>query len=129
MEHGYRQYRRGCRCDVCRAANTALARAQRQRTYEARGYPVKERPPKPDHGSRSRYVRGCRCEPCTAANTIGTRAWRAKPIEKRYITHGASGYTSACRCEICTEAHRTYMRAYMRTYRAKQAVTAEVHDG
>lgn len=31
-EHGtYKRYKRGCKCDLCRAANTAHAREQRQR--------------------------------------------------------------------------------------------------
>ena len=57
--HGTRaRYCRGCRCDDCRAANSAYDRELRTRAGL------------PEHGTRTRYVRDkCRRGPCRAANT------------------------------------------------------------
>lgn len=64
-EHGtLKEYRRGCRCDDCRAANAARARQwSGAKPFQPAG-----------HGSASRYHAGCRCDECRAAKAAERRA-------------------------------------------------------
>lgn len=60
-KHGEtREYKKGCRCALCRKANTEYKRSIT--------------PPKPRKqrqcGTMSKYNGGCRCDLCTAATTI-----------------------------------------------------------
>jgi hypothetical protein len=72
---GYGQY--GCRCEACRAANTASCRDWRRRM--ARGLSDGD----PRHGTSNGYSNyGCRCEDCRAAyrrdrRTTENRRWQA----------------------------------------------------
>lgn len=60
--NGY--YNLGCRCDVCRAANTAHLREYRARIKGTLS------PGDPRHGTSNGYFNyGCRCRPCTDAST------------------------------------------------------------
>ena len=65
----------GCRCDKCRAGNTARAarsRAERVKKLAAGWCLVR-------HGVYSTYINyGCRCDQCTAANTAATRLYRQR---------------------------------------------------
>lgn len=68
FEHGMGGYRKGCKCDVCRAAN-ALRYMEDQRDRCAR---LKADPSIRPHGDPSTYHNwGCRCIPCTKV----TRPW------------------------------------------------------
>lgn len=79
MQHGTLSgYRNSnCRCDLCRAANSAYYRKWRKDKAEAfakgEAQPAK-------HGTYSTYADyRCRCEPCTAANNTKQRdAYRRK---------------------------------------------------
>lgn len=62
------RYRKGCRCDDCRAHNAArcqkLQRARCERSEQA------------PHGTVGAYTNwGCRCEPCTSAHNARCRAY------------------------------------------------------
>lgn len=65
---------RGCRCDPCRAANTADVRVQRLRRAEAE-------PPK--HGESGYNNHGCRCGVCRAAVAAAARRRRATKAASR----------------------------------------------
>lgn len=99
--HGeLRGYARGCRCDRCRAANTAKhmsLRAERARRAE-------DAP----HGTPGGYGNwGCRCEECVAANMDAIRKQtEARSARVDEIPHGTrTGYQFwACRCADCTSA-------------------------
>ena|SRR2546429_7867064 len=82
-DHGLPGYRKGCRCEVCRAANTArVAREKRRR---------KERPV-PDHiahGTLNTYKNyGCRCRACVERNNKASadRLRRLNVPQVRYWT-------------------------------------------
>lgn len=92
-------YRRGCRCDRCRAANAADHRARIAR-FAANGG-------RGDHGTVYRYKTGCRCDECRSANTEQHRRLMA-----RYRAEGGRGehgtmyrYATGCRCTACTAAN------------------------
>lgn len=79
----YAAYRRGCHCELCRAANRreASARLARRRTR-----------PVPDdiHGKATTYGNwGCRCRPCTDAHTIAcaphSRAYDERKRQLRQV--------------------------------------------
>jgi hypothetical protein len=85
VQHGtinaYMHY--GCRCEKCRAANTGMVRAQKQKRIEI----LKADPTAARHGVRATYVNyGCRCEKCRAANAQASRrasaAWYSRNREK-----------------------------------------------
>ena len=64
----------GCRCEECRAANTA--RVARRTAERAREQP-------PTHGKYSTYNNwGCRCEPCTKANTDKSLSYYRNVLSK-----------------------------------------------
>jgi hypothetical protein len=70
-----RGYNRGCRCDECRAANTARYHAQRalrMARMEAGELIVA-------HGSDSTYNNYlCRCDECRRAHSAVLARWRAR---------------------------------------------------
>lgn len=74
-EHGTTTaYKRGCRCDICRAASAARQAEYRQRKRD--GGPLLPKGPRPIqvHGTRNSYDKyGCRCEPCRDANAFHSR--------------------------------------------------------
>lgn len=75
---GYTHY--GCRCDECRAANTARCRRARARRLErlAAGQAAVT------HGSASTYTNwGCKCDECTQANTEKDAAYRDRDRYRR----------------------------------------------
>lgn len=98
-------YRRGCRCDVCRAANAAAAAERRARRLE-QGMPADA------HGMPSGYTFwGCRCKVCKRTERDRSRNKRAAKPPTNSIPddkHGtASGYGYwRCRCEPCKRANR-----------------------
>lgn len=71
-EHGATCYTsHACRCDKCRAANTA--RVKRQRYDRDPSILPPER-----HGRTAIYTNwGCRCEACTKAHKAYCAGWRA----------------------------------------------------
>lgn len=84
----------GCRCDICRGANTEY---QRRLTVSLRrrGLPSDD----PRHGTTGGYVNWwCRCAACTAANNAARLQWRVRNVEHR----------------------REYERAYWRRRRAEE---------
>lgn len=60
----------GCRCQVCKTANTRRVQKRRhERAYEE--------VPQDKHGRDSTYVNwGCRCDPCTKAHSDACADWR-----------------------------------------------------
>ena len=67
-KHGRSGYRkRGCRCDVCRAANAAWARERRRRRREL----LSDGAVAPQPHGISTYINwGCRCDECCAAQAV-----------------------------------------------------------
>jgi len=71
-ENGYahgepRTYKRGCRCDECRAAiarQRADSRSKRKREVS--------------HGTTAMYKYGCRCPSCVEAKKVYDHAYRAR---------------------------------------------------
>lgn len=92
----YKHHR--CRCDECRAANTAYERKRLERF----------RPHDAPHGTRKGYaVHGCRCNRCRQAYRLYMKRLRddVDPSQAKHGTcHGYNFY--GCRCDDCTEAHR-----------------------
>lgn len=98
-------YRKGCRCDHCRAAATAAARRRRARRLQVEP---------PEHGASGYTNYGCRCDTCREAWSDASRernaAWRARTAERaeageRPQRHGVAGYIFyGCRCSTCTAA-------------------------
>lgn len=75
MTHGTRSnYRNGCRCDQCRAANAAYDRERRARAGL------------PNHGKRSTYIAGCRCDACKEANNTYKAKYRSGAAKPRAAT-------------------------------------------
>lgn len=71
IQHGTRsRYVRGCRCRLCRNANTDYQQARAWRLglkvpmaeYQANR-------PRMGHGTNASYQRGCRCDECSAAGS------------------------------------------------------------
>lgn len=105
--HNRYRYTRGCRCEICMAANRESARSVRGKE-----------PPR--HGTQSGYCNyGCRCDACKAA---GAAANRARADKRRGpLTHGLGGRRRGCRCEVCAEAMRTQAKnMYAARMRAKE---------
>jgi hypothetical protein len=67
-------YRRpgGCRCDGCRAANTARTMRERERRRLA-GPPADI-----EHGASTYNNWGCRCAACTAAHSARCRDYKIR---------------------------------------------------
>lgn len=67
-DHGVRGYKRGCRCDKCRAANTArhleLRRKRKEKLAEA----------DITHGASGYINWQCRCETCTDGWRLASRS-------------------------------------------------------
>ena len=79
-------YQAGCRCDDCRAANTAKRKAQHDewlaRRVEIDGRMVAAWAPAEAHGRESTYANlGCRCDPCTEAGARKNARHHAKRRE------------------------------------------------
>ena len=73
FEHGVQGYGyRKCRCEVCRAANTARNMRGRMERY-ARAAAGDEAVP---HGRGGYTNWGCRCEVCTKANSVACGKYR-----------------------------------------------------
>lgn len=115
--NGYTNLR--CRCDRCRAANTASHREWAHRSGYSR--PAEDvnyiRARNADcadnHGTEYRYTRGCRCDACRAASAAARRIRRLTP---NVAVHGAYGYANGCRCDAC----RTGNNARSSANRAKR---------
>lgn len=112
--HDLSGYRRGCRCDVCRAASAARAvraKAARLSTLSAIG----------THG-KSGYNRGCRCGVCCAENRAQARSWRRSAKGRlasvtETVAHGAACYANyGCRCDVCVAAAREQNRPALQRY-------------
>jgi hypothetical protein len=73
INHGWGGYKRGCRCETCRAGNTAMHRASQARRIARNASAQFE------HGASGYKNWGCRCEICTTANTVACR-----PAKQRY---------------------------------------------
>lgn len=81
-DHGHNTcYNRGCRCDECRAAHAAFARAERLKRN-----PTRRRGPLPKPavcGTTTAYQYGCRCSLCrrAVADAANERRWRKERAE------------------------------------------------
>lgn len=84
VRHGWMGYKRGCRCDECRAANTRMYKAG----YERR----RQRAATADfqHGASGYGNWGCRCETCTKAHSAACRPARERLLAK-YASTGDGG--------------------------------------
>jgi hypothetical protein len=86
VEHGsLSMYTYGCRCDDCRAAKSAYARAWSRKAREeltVAGAPPATIPAR-RHGQRATYNRGCRCDDCRAAGRAYARAWYRKARDQQ----------------------------------------------
>ena len=115
---GYTHHR--CRCDVCRAANSAYASNLRRSNSE------KLTEQAFDHGLSGYTNHCCRCDVCRAANSaynrdhhlaykekIAKRRMAASGVDPATINHGLTGYRNySCRCDVCRDAVNAYRRDY-----------------
>lgn len=81
--HGMRRYRKGCRCEVCRAGNAAFMRDLRARKAAGLVKPRGTRLPPGErigdrHGRLQDYIGGCRCEECREASRESARRHRQR---------------------------------------------------
>lgn len=117
--HDLSGYRRGCRCDACRAANTARAvRAKAARV-------ARQIPDDVEHGAACYSGWGCRCDVCRAANAAQADSARTARMERPVpdtVKHGAACYSNwGCRCDVCTAAWAEACRAPAAKYRKVHA--------
>jgi hypothetical protein len=134
VKHGTRsQYRKGCKCPACKAAEAAYKReqvsraatktiphgtvqgyvykcrceacVQAKRAYEASRVPSFGSAAFP-HGTSAGSKYGCRCEACKTADRARIMAWKAsQDLTAADFPHGAvAGYNRGCSCEACKEA-------------------------
>jgi len=83
LNHDLNGYKRGCRCETCRAAKGAEQRAERAAAAAIARPGVAVAGVK--HGTRRAYrERGCRCEDCTKAMRAVWVRWEAN----REAAHG-----------------------------------------
>lgn len=116
--------RHSCRCDDCRAANSARRKAYLLAQGKTRTSPPKKRSvwtpeplshDDPRHGTRNGYLNyKCRCNPCAEANRAYVAERRKNPTETRSkkSEHGTTGrYVRGCRCAQCARAMSEYNAA------------------
>jgi len=113
----------GCRCDLCRAANTAYrknvcgcGRDKHYASVRCRACNDVERTTF-EHGMELRYRRGCRCDECRAAATAARRrrrakaaAWMMRRDDPRHGTYNGYG-NLGCRCDLCRAANTAYYKS------------------
>jgi hypothetical protein len=114
MEHGilYTYQYLGCRCDRCKAVNTASAAK-----YRVRRYRQPKNPDDPRHGQLGfAQNHGCKCEKCRARVRIANREIHAR-LRKQGLRPGAkqhgtmTGYNLyGCKCELCFRAYQDYIK-------------------
>lgn len=111
VEHGTRrQYRKGCKCTACKAAEAAYKREQVARAA------TKTIP----HGTVQGYVYKCRCDACVQAKRDYEKS-RVPDFDSAEFPHGTSiGSKYGCRCEACKTAEKARIAAW----RARQDFTA-----
>jgi hypothetical protein len=114
--HGYLSHK--CRCELCRAANTA-AQTKLRKSRHTRGIPDGVK-----HGRYTTYNNwGCRCDDCYQAHRQKLITNRERRIQRKdQAPHGTvSGYDSwECRCDDCRRAACEYRRQW----RAARRVSA-----
>lgn len=95
--HGKRYtYIRGCRCELCTAAN---------RNY-SKGLQGK---PAPSHGVSGYVNYGCRCEVCTSAARVDHLERGQRRLASGQIEHGTSSAAwYGCKCDECQRYRRVY---------------------
>lgn len=111
MTHGRSGYdKHGCRCALCRAANTAhVARVRAARLLRLRANPVPEHDD--GHGTQGGYDAGCRCEACSMVRRV--RYWR-----------GGGPRRHAWREWVC-QVHRDARDAWEAAFEAATSMTYE----
>lgn len=90
-QHNLNGYRNGCKCEICMAANNAVANKRYHKNIEHRRAKANEwRRANPD--KHLKYV----------------KRWKKKAIKEMKAglrPHNATGYLLKCRCAICTAAN------------------------
>jgi hypothetical protein len=72
-------YRKGCRCELCKAANWRAQKAWREKAYTQ---PI----PESAHGTVNGYkIYGCRCDRCKTANSDNRRRRRERNARMRKL--------------------------------------------
>lgn len=106
-EHGTRkQYRRGCKCVECKAANAAAHAKVIARRSVSASIP---------HGTATGYSYKCRCELCVQAKRDYEKS-RVVDVGSPEYPHGTrKGYVYGCHCELCSDASREYVIAWQAT--------------
>lgn len=106
-EHGeWGRYAAGCRCHLCREANTARAAQHRRKRFSQ-----EKDPADPRHGTSAFYSNhGCRCADCKEAHQKQvSKEYQdrlSRPIDPQDKRHGTVSFYKAygCRCEPCKKA-------------------------
>lgn len=108
-DHGeIARYYQGCRCALCREANTDIAARYRKERV------AREKDPNdPRHGKATFYTNhGCRCDKCRAAHHAAMaedyRNRLSSALDPNDSRHGTRSFYIAwgCRCEPCRSAAR-----------------------
>lgn len=103
----FSSYIGGCRCTLCRKANTLHSQQMKER--------LRNREPRV-HGTAYAYnTYRCRCEECCAAwsafNTATALEWRKRNPKESKVHGKYSTYINHhCRCPECMEAMRIYYK-------------------
>ncbi len=119
-------YRSGCRCGLCRTANTVHTREKTARRREQAVIPDFVQ-----HGKATTYGNWhCRCDPCKGAHRIALQRQAARRKSMAIpagVPHGTRSTYIAwyCRCRPCSEANLAYNRAAYALRRARQTTSRE----
>lgn len=73
IEHGYKGYRRGCKCNTCKDGYNAW-----YADYRIRSGITKKHHTGRTHGLPGTYQNGCRCDPCSTAGRAYAKLQRDK---------------------------------------------------
>lgn len=102
--HGTIQcYRNGCKCDMCKKANSDQHKKWEQSKSE-------DRIP---HGTLSGYTNWkCRCPDCKLQGSIANKKARERRKRTPPPKHGLNGYINyGCKCAVCSSENRQYRKA------------------
>ena len=125
FEHGTTsKYRAGCRCDLCRSANTEACRASRaNRVARVKSNSVTQ---EITHGLSAYTNWGCRCPICSEAGRERNAETRRR-AKAGLISHVRGGAVAECPCGRCHETLRAYTVKHAKKVNDSSRLSASKH--